>query len=82
MRGKLKNQSNRNQVYLASSELRSPTTVSPRYPNTLKKQDLDLKSYLMIEDFRDINNSLKEILESTSKQVEALKEEAQKSLSE
>jgi hypothetical protein len=31
---------------------------------------------MMIEDFkRDINNSLKEILENTGKQVEALREE-------
>jgi gas vesicle protein len=54
--------------------------VSPRYPNTLEKQDLDLKSYLMIlvEDFKkDINNSLKEIQEKTGKKVEALKEETQ-----
>ena len=37
----------------------------------------------MIEDFKnDINNSLKEIQESTGKQVEDLKEETQKSLKE
>jgi len=42
-RGKSKNLSNRNQSYLASSESRSPTTASPRYSNTLEKQDLDLK---------------------------------------
>ena len=36
---------------------------------------------MMIEDFRkDINNSLKEIQENTSKQLEALKEETQKIL--
>jgi hypothetical protein len=36
---------------------------------------------LLIEDFKkDINNSLKEILENTGEQVEALKEESQKSL--
>jgi hypothetical protein len=49
------------------------------------KQDLDLKSYLMmlVEDFKKvINNSLKEIQENIAKQVEALKEEAQKSLKE
>jgi hypothetical protein len=36
--------------------------VSPGYPNIPKKQDSDLKSYLMmlVEDFKkDINNSLK-----------------------
>jgi hypothetical protein len=41
-----------------------PTTVSPGYPNTPKKQDLDLKSYLMMQ-VDDVNkgntNSLKEI---------------------
>jgi hypothetical protein len=39
-------------------------------PNTLKKQDLDLKSYLMmlVEDFKmDISNSLKEILVNMEK---------------
>ena len=38
---------------------------------------------MMIEDFKkDINNSLKKIQENTAKQVEALKEETQKSLKE
>jgi hypothetical protein len=49
---------------MASSEHRSPITASPGYPNTSEKQDLDLKSHLimLIEDFkRDITNSLKEI---------------------
>jgi chromosome segregation ATPase len=52
--------------------------------NTPEKQDSDLKSYLMmmIEDFKkDINNSLEEIQENTSKQL-SLKEETQKSLKE
>jgi hypothetical protein len=82
-KGKLKNLINRNQDYLASSEPKTPTTVSPGYQNTLKKQDSDLKSYLMIqvEIFKkDINNNLKEIQVNTAKQVEVLKEEAQKSL--
>jgi len=36
---------------------------------------------MMLEDFKKgINNSLKEIHDNTSKQVEALKEETQKSL--
>ena len=49
-----------------------------QYPNTPEKQELDLKSYLMmlIEGFKkDLNNSLKEIQESISLQVKALKEE-------
>jgi hypothetical protein len=37
------NISNRNQGYLASSECSSPTTKSPEYPNTLEKQDSNLK---------------------------------------
>jgi hypothetical protein len=62
VKGKHKNIRNRNQGYLASSELSSPTTVSPGYPNTPEKEDSDLKSHLMmmIEKFKkDINNSLK-----------------------
>jgi len=45
------------------------------YPNTLEKQDLDLKSHFMImmeHVKKDINNSLKEIQENTSKQVKPL----------
>jgi hypothetical protein len=52
---------------------------------TLEKLDLDLKAYLMmmVEGIKkNINNSLKEIQENTAKQVEDLKEEAQKSLKE
>jgi hypothetical protein len=41
--GKDKNISNRKQDYLASSEPRSSTTGSPRYPNKPEKQDSDLK---------------------------------------
>jgi hypothetical protein len=75
-KGKHNNLTNRNQDYFASSEPSTPTTASPRYPNILEKQDSYLKLYLMmlVEDFKkDINNSLKEIQENTSKQVEALK---------
>ena len=52
--GKHKNRSNRNQGYLASSEPNSPTIASPGYIITPKKQDMDLKSLLMmmVEDFR------------------------------
>jgi hypothetical protein len=65
---------------LASSEHNSPTIPSPGYTNIPEKQELDLKSLLMmmIEDFKkDINNSLKEIQENTGKQLEVLKEETQ-----
>jgi hypothetical protein len=76
--GKYKNRSNRNQGYLASSEPNSPATASPGYTITPEKQDMALKSLpiTMMEDFKkDINGSLKEILENIGKQVEALKEE-------
>ena len=76
--------SKRSQGYLVSSEHSSLTTASPGYPNTPEKQDSDLKSHLMmimIEDFKkEINNSIKEKQENTGNQVEALKEETQKSL--
>jgi hypothetical protein len=68
-KGKLKNFTNRNKGYLASSEPSSPIRTNPRYPNTPEKKDLDLKSHLMMltEDFKkDINNSLKEIQELVS----------------
>jgi hypothetical protein len=86
--GKLKNKSNRNQVYLASSEPNTPTISSPGYTITPENQDMDLKSLLMMmmmmmEDFKKgINNVLKEIEENTGKYLEALKEEAKKSLKE
>ena len=70
---------------MASSEPSSPITATPGYPDTLEKQDLDLKSYLMmpIEDFKkDKNNSLKEIQENTGKQLQFLKEETHKSFKE
>jgi hypothetical protein len=63
-----------------------PFTSSLRVSiNTPEKQDMDLKLYLMmlVEYFKkSINNLLKEIQENTAKQVEVLKEEAQKSLKE
>jgi hypothetical protein len=83
--GKQKNLTNRNQDHLALSEHSTPTRASPEYPNTPEKQDLIIKSYLMmlVEDFKKgINDSLKEIQENTAKQLEVLKEEAQKSLKE
>jgi hypothetical protein len=69
---KYKNRSNRNQGYLALSEPNSPTIASPGYTITQEKQDMNLKSLLMMmmEDFKkDINNSLKEIQEDTGKQM-------------
>jgi hypothetical protein len=74
--GKQENRSNRNQGYLSSSELNSPTSASPGYTITPEKQDMDLKSLLimMMEDYKkEINNSLKEIQENTGKQLEDLR---------
>jgi hypothetical protein len=82
-KGKCKNLTNRNQDEMAPSEAISPTTASPGFPNTPEKQNMELKSYLMvlIEDFKkDISNSLKETKENTGKQVETLKEETQNTL--
>jgi chromosome segregation ATPase len=61
---------------LASSESNSPTIASPRYTITPEKQDMALKSLLMMmmEDFK------KEIQKNTGKQLEAFKEETQKCL--
>jgi hypothetical protein len=68
---------------LASSEPNSPIILNPGYMIPPEKQDMDIKSLLMMmmEDFKkEINNSLKEIQKNTGKQVEAIKEETQKSL--
>ena len=83
VKSKHKNLTRRNQDYLASLEHSTSTKASLGYLNTLEKLDSDLKPYLLMlaEDFKKgINNSLKEIQENTAKQVEALKEEAQKIL--
>jgi len=67
---------------MASSEPNSPTKENSGYPNTAEKQDFYLKSHFLIimENFKkDLKNSLKEMQENTSKQVEALSEETQKS---
>jgi hypothetical protein len=62
--GNHKNKSNRNQGYLASSESNSPTISTSGYIIIPEKQDMDLKSLLimMMKDIkRDINKSLEEI---------------------
>jgi hypothetical protein len=76
-KGNHKNLTNRKQDNSPSAEPSTPTSASPGYPNTPKKKDSDLKSYLLmlVEDIKkDFNNSLKEIQENTVKQVEVLKE--------
>ena len=54
-------------------------------PNTPEKQDLDLKSLVMMllqENIKDRDKSLKEIQENMGKKIVANKEEMQKSLKE
>jgi hypothetical protein len=76
-RGKHKNISSRTK---ASWHYQSPVLPLQQVldiPSQWKKQDSDLKLHLMMmtEDFKNIDNSLKELQENTDKQVEALKEE-------
>ena len=62
VKGKSKNPTYRNQGYMTISEPSSSITASPAFTNTPEKQDLDLKSQLMmlIEDFKkDIITPLK-----------------------
>jgi hypothetical protein len=65
-KGKHKTLTNRNQEHWALSEPSMPTTMSPGYSNIPKKQDTDLKPYVMmaVENFKKgINSSLKKIQE-------------------
>jgi hypothetical protein len=60
--GKQKNRTNRNQGHLSSSEPNSATIVSPGYTIIPEKQDMYIKSRLMMMmgDFKkEINNSHK-----------------------
>jgi hypothetical protein len=60
---------------LASSETNSSTIASPGCTITPEKQDMDLKSLLMImmeNNKKEINNSHKEIQENTSNLVKEL----------
>jgi hypothetical protein len=92
VKGKCKNHTKRNQDYLESSEPSTPNTANPGYNNTPEKQDWDLKSYLimLVEVFKKgIKNSLKKktktktnTKENSAKEVEVLKEEAQKNISQ
>jgi hypothetical protein len=83
VKGRRKNLTNKNKDHSPSSEPRTPTSANPGHPNTPENLHLDLKAYLMmiVEDITKVfNNSLKEILENTAKQIEDLKEKAKKSL--
>ena len=57
-KGKCRNVTNRNQGNMAASDSNSPFTASPGYRNTPEKQDLDLKSLVMMllqDHMKDIN---------------------------
>jgi hypothetical protein len=72
---------NSTQGNMSPSEPSSPTTMNSRFRNEFEAQEEDLKSNLIriIVAFKeDINRSLKETHQNTYKQVEALKEEANK----
>ena len=47
-KGKHRNVTNRNQGIMAASEPNPSTLASPGYPNTPEKQDLHLKSLVMM----------------------------------
>jgi hypothetical protein len=58
-KGRHKNLTNRNQDHSPSSEPSTPNSASPGFPDTTKKQDLDLKSYfiMLVDDIKkDFNN--------------------------
>jgi chromosome segregation ATPase len=77
VKGKRKNITNKNQDHSPSSEPSTPTSPSPGNLNTPEKLHPDLKAFLMmmVEDIKkDFNNSLKEIQENTTKELQVLKE--------
>jgi gas vesicle protein len=77
VKGRGKNLTNINQDHSPSSEPSTHTSASLGHPNTPKKLEPDLKAYLMmmVEDIKkDFNNSLKEIQENTTKELQVLKE--------
>jgi hypothetical protein len=85
VREKEKNISNRNQGYMASSELHATTTASTGFPKTPEKARLWFKitSHDDDRDIRkDINNFLQEIQKNKGKELEGFKGEKQKSRKE
>ena len=80
VKSKCKYITNRKQGKIASSEPSSPQTASPRFTNTPKKQDLNIKSHLfmLIEDFNKyIDNSLEEVQENICQLLQACKKETE-----
>jgi hypothetical protein len=72
---KCKNLTNRNQDHAPSSELSTPTSASPGYPNTPETLDLDLKAYLMmmVEDIKTLITHLKKYRRTLLKSYKSLK---------
>ena len=60
-KGKRRNVTNRNQGNMAASEPNSPLTACPGYPITPEKQDLDLKSLVMMLVQEHMKDIIKEI---------------------
>lgn len=76
-----KNTINKSKGNMVPPDPSYPPITNPEYPNETEAQEVDLKFSLirMIETFKeDINKSLKKVQENISKQVEALKDEANK----
>ena len=80
-KGTRRNITNKNQGNIAASEPNAPLAACPGYTNTPEKQDMDLKSLVMMllqDHMKDINKSLKEIQEKMDQKLEALTRETQK----
>jgi hypothetical protein len=76
-KSKHKTPTKRNQEHSPSSERSTPTAPSPGHHNTTGNLDPDLKTVLMmmVKDLKkDFHNSLKEMQESTAKELKVLKE--------
>ena len=71
-KGKRRNITKRNQGNMAASEPNSPLTACPGYPITPEKQDLDLKSLVMMLVQEHKKDILKEIQEKMDQKLEAL----------
>ena len=81
-KGKHRNTTNRNLGNMAASEPNSLTSASPGYANKPEKQDMDLKSLVMMLVQEHMKDILKEIQEKMDQKLEALARETQKSLKE
>ena len=78
-KGRRRNITNRNQGNMATSEPNSPLPACPGYPITPVKQDLDLKSLVMMLVEEHMKDIVKEIQEKMDQKLEALTGETQPS---